>query len=160
MRALILFALAAALGGCDLFSSCPPASFGAECDLIGEWTLVSIDGERTVGVMELSDVGDAYFAIDTGETGPYGPYDLWRGGARWSVGTQDDVSDTFTVRTWFAASDLEDPDACPDGVACARRATFDADGRFELDGDRVTLRLRDSAFGPAGPLAGTLVFER
>lgn len=169
MRLLLLAALAVTLGGCDLFSTCPPASFGAECDMEGEWSLVSIDGERVVGVMELESGGDAYLSIESRTSIPFGPLGPWRGPARWSIGLDDEQEDDFRLRYWRAEAELATQTDCPGYVEneplpaqCRRSATLESVGTFRLDGDDLTLTMRGSPYASTqpGPLLGTLVFER
>ncbi|GAB5535989.1 MAG: hypothetical protein Rubg2KO_22380 [Rubricoccaceae bacterium] len=65
MRALLLaFAVVWSLAGCD---SAPETCGGLDCDVIGEWTLISVDGEPAVGWMIIRE-GERRALLPTGST--------------------------------------------------------------------------------------------
>lgn len=125
LRLLVLLALSAGLSSCSLFGlGCPPTAFGEECDVLGEWRLQTLGGEAATGRLELEDLGDAYVVLPSGIEG----CESLRGAARWSL---SDTEGTFEVRLWNARAE------CDDGGGLAY--TVDFGGRYELDGDRLSV---------------------
>ena len=51
-RLFVAFAVALSLAGCD--SGSKPCG-GLDCDILGEWTLISIDGEPATGWMIVAE---------------------------------------------------------------------------------------------------------
>lgn len=152
-RALALLLLLVA-GGCDLFGAgCPPVSFGLECALIGEWDLDTVGGEPAPGALEVESGFSGFLSVPSGLEG-CGPFQGPFGGSA----PLDDVDEgPVTVRLWQTSA------LCEDDVVV--RHSVDLNGRVALEGDRLTLTLRqdrllgDGAF-PLFREPTALVFSR
>ena len=149
MRAVFAIALAALVGGCDLLGDgCPPASFGLECAMIGEWDLDTVDGQRASGVLEVQSGFDGFLSVPSGSE----DCGAFRGPLGGSAPNGDVSEGAITVRVWQVSS------------GCGRYSV-DLNGRAALDGDRLTLTLvQDRVLGdgtfPLFREPSVLVFSR
>ena len=162
VAALLSLGLATLAGGCSLVGGgCPTATFGLECELIGEWALVSVSGERASGTLEVDRFTAGFLSLPNADP----ECSTVRGAYTGSASLDDDEGEPrpFQIRLWQARW------TCPNPSDPERPASFSAVTDFAtqatLAGDELTLAAR-VVDGDAPPIAGltagrmTLLFER
>ena len=158
-RLAVLALLAAVpwvLGGCSLVGGgCPPATFGLECELIGEWDLVSIDGEAASGALEVDSFTDGFLQLPNTDPNCSPVRGAFSGSA--SLDDDEGTPRRFSIRLWQAAWECDDRE---------QRVVIDLETRATIEGDELTLvattqdRALPQVRGLARGVQVRLVFER
>lgn len=151
------------IGGCSLFGGgCPPATFGLECEIIGEWDLISIGGETAAGVLEVDAFSDGFLSLPNADPACSPVSGAYTGSA--SLDDDEGEPRPFQIRLWQARWTCPNPTDPDEDLPFS--SVVDLATQATIDGDELTLVARIvDANGPLPipDLASgrtTLVFER